>query len=282
MPLDLVGRLHRTVYIDGCPAAVRDDLLRLLVAKCGAIDGWDVAGERLVVVFRSVNSISTAVSFSGTAFGDLTARLLLWVATDTPPAGVAQQLAITASGMAADSSIATTGPAAAGGGGTARTAEEMRAAREAREKRLAAIRSELATDIEEAESAESYEVKRRDLCVRQMKALCTLTAHALEKAEKSLEESTIHLHASQQLLEDLRKGKHQSSGKTPTEQMQTTTTITLDSTTSNLSQPETISGNTEPERPSVLGERVDVAQRVEEMVAAAEDIGKRHNRSRKN
>ncbi|KAH9577679.1 hypothetical protein LSM04_006212 [Trypanosoma melophagium] len=281
MPLDLVGRLHRTVYIDGCPPAVRDDLLRLLVAKCGPIDGWDAAGERLVVVFRSVNSISTAVTFNGTAFGDLASRLLLWVATDPPPAGVAQQLTITAAGMSTETSATSNNNGNNSTGTGPRTAEEIKAAREAREKRLAAIRSELGTDIAEAESAENSEAKRQDLCVRQMKALCILTTHALEKAEKSLEESTTHLHASQQLLEDLRKGKHVSSRKNATEKTETTLNVTLNSTTLTRSSPDVLPEITEPERPSVLGERVDVAQRVEAIVAAAEDIGKRHVRSRK-
>ncbi|RNF27163.1 uncharacterized protein Tco025E_00600 [Trypanosoma conorhini] len=252
MPLDLVGKLHRTVYIEGCPSTVREDLLRLLVTKCGAIEGWDVTGERLIVVFSSMNSISTAITFNGTAFGDLTSKLFLWVATESPPAGVAQQLAI-----------------ADGGSGTKggpRSAEELKSAREAREKRLAAIRSELAPEIEVEQSTESSEVRRLNLCLRQLKALGTLTSHALAEAEQKLEEISTHLGASQRLLENLRAEKLAKATVTPAAQADKPDSVEETSAAADL--------------PGVLGEREDVAQRVEAMVAAAEDIGQWRKRSR--
>ncbi|RNF12346.1 hypothetical protein TraAM80_00357 [Trypanosoma rangeli] len=252
MPLDLVGKLHRTVYIEGCPSTVREDLLRLLVTKCGAIEGWDVTGERLIVVFRSMNSISTAITFNGTAFGDLTSKLFLWVATESPPAGVAQQLAI------AD------GSGAARGG--SRTAEELKSARERREKRLAAIRSELAPEIEIAQSMESDETRRLNLCVRQLKALGTLTSHALVEAEQKLEDISTHLGASQRLLESLRAKKLAKTMALSTGHADTPDTATATSAAADL--------------PGVLGEREDVEESVKAMVAKAEDIGQWRKHSR--
>ncbi|KAF5222472.1 hypothetical protein TcYC6_0087040 [Trypanosoma cruzi] len=249
MPLDLVGKLHRTVYIEGCPSTVREDLLRLLVTKCGIIEGWDLMGERLIVVFSSMNSISTAITFNGTAFGDLTSKLFLWVATESPPAGVTQQMAIADRGD--------------GTGGAPHSAEELKSAREARERRLAAIRSELAPEIEMAESTETNEARMLDLCVRQLKALGTLTSHALVEAEKKLEEISTHLSASQKLLESLRREKLGKATALPAEQAEGPD-CTADANTAVVAA----------ELPGVLGERDDeVARRVEAMVAAAEDIG---------
>ncbi|KEG11384.1 hypothetical protein DQ04_02681070 [Trypanosoma grayi] len=262
MPLDLVGKLHRTVYIEGCPPTVREDLLRLLVAKCGAIDGWDVVGERIIVLFSSMNSISTAITFNGTAFGDLTSKLILWVATESPPAGVTQQMAIT--GSSGDA------------GAAPRSAEELKSAREARERRLAAIRAELAPEIERAESADDPEVKRRDLCGRQLKALCVLTAHAITELEKKLEDSTTHLHASQQLLASLREKKEQQQQQEEQQREEEVKGATL---SKRLSNDHGVGATTTP--PAVLDERDEVTRRVEAMVDAAEDIGRRRVRSKR-
>ncbi|EAN76287.1 uncharacterized protein TEOVI_000045000 [Trypanosoma equiperdum] len=205
MTLDLVGKLHRTIYVDGCPSAFYEDFVRLLATKCGPIEGWDVA-DRLIVIFSSLNSVSTALTFSGTAFGDLTSSVTVWVANQPPPPNVVQQVAITS-------------------GGNGKAIEEAKAAKEARERRLATIRAELAEDIERDKEEENVSVKLRRLCLRQLRALCVLTSHALREVEESLEQSTLHLNSMKQLVDKL-KTKGSSHGPADPDAHQSTSVPT--------------------------------------------------------
>lgn len=193
--LDLVGKLHRTVYIAECVEDGREDLLRLMQQRCGAIEAWDVIAEsgRLVVVFQSVNSVSNALSFNGLSFVDLTKKIIVWKATDAPPAAVTQQqLAI------------------AGGGAAASTAEdeaERQARREARQQRRAAVQEALGSDAAQFDYSNPAvrEAKLRDLCFRQMNALCVLTEAAIAEKRSELAGLEGNLAVSESLLESLRK-----------------------------------------------------------------------------
>ncbi|KAG8343775.1 hypothetical protein ERJ75_000244700 [Trypanosoma vivax] len=253
MPLDLVGKLHRAVYVDGCAPSFYEDLVRLLVTKCGEIEAWDVT-NRLIVVFKNINSVSTALSFNGTAFGDLGGSLKLWVATQPPPAGVEQQMTIAAN------------PSGSSELKDGKAAEEVRAAYESRQRRLAAIRSELAPEIEQAESVESVEMKQRELCIRQLKALCILTSHAVAEMEKALEESKSHLQVQKRLLDNLRAKKQNSSS---------TSRIV-----SGGSSGDGGGGGDGSDKTGSGNFSDPVTRRVEELVANAEDIGKWRKRRR--
>nr|CCC92631.1 conserved hypothetical protein [Trypanosoma congolense IL3000] len=247
MTLDLVGKLHRTIYCDGCPPNFYEDFVRLLILKCGPIEGWDVA-ERLIVVFASVNSISTALTFNGTAFGDLGSSVTLWVATQPPPATVAQQAAITA--------------------GSVSKASEIKATLEAKERRLAAIRAELAPDIERDMQQENIDLKLRDLCVRQLTALCTLTSHGLSEMEKSVDESVTHVNSLRQLLESLNK---RQARKTRPNQMR------LQKVTG---APEVAAATSTPGDPQQVEEYSEIEKRVNVIVAPGEDDGQGRKRCR--
>ena len=64
MPIELVGKLHRAVYIENCDPNFVEDLVTLLQRKCGTVEAWDVVTDaRYVVVFHSVNSVSVGVGF---------------------------------------------------------------------------------------------------------------------------------------------------------------------------------------------------------------------------
>lgn len=194
--LDLLGRLHRTVYVAECVEDGYEDLLRLMQSRCGAVEAWDVIREsgRVVVVFQSMNSVSSALSFNGLSFVDLTKRLLVWKATDPPPAALQQQqLAI------------------AGGGGAPTSPEdeaERQARREARHQRKAAAQEALGDGLEQFsyDNPAVREAKLRELCYRQMVALNVLTASAIAEEKRALEALQANLALNQSLLDSLKRG----------------------------------------------------------------------------
>lgn len=188
MPLDLVGKLHRTVYITDCPEDSQEDLMHMLLRRCGAVEAWDAADGRMTVVFRSMNSVSNALTFHGLSFVDLTKKICVWKATDPPPAEATQQLAIQGGG----------GSSSGGGGdGVAADArdDEEEARRQLRRERRAALQQMLQTEAKEYDtsSPEGRQRKLRELCRRQLKALCTLTAAALADATAELAEKRSNL-----------------------------------------------------------------------------------------
>ncbi|KAG5476544.1 hypothetical protein LSCM1_04259 [Leishmania martiniquensis] len=192
MPLDLVGRLHRTVYITGCPEDSQEDLLHMLLKRCGAIEAWDAVDGRLIVVLQSINSVSNALTFHGLSFVDLTKKICVWKATDAPPAEAAQQLAIQAG-----SSTTEAAPAEAA------STEEEDARRAQRKERRAALQQILnngAADVVNTSSPEGRRTKMTELCYRQLKALCVLTAAALKDAKLELQEKRENLARLQDLL----------------------------------------------------------------------------------
>ncbi|KAG5499694.1 hypothetical protein JIQ42_05175 [Leishmania sp. Namibia] len=192
MPLNLVGRLHRTVYITACPEDSQEDLLHLLLKRCGAIEAWDAVDGRLTVVFQSMNSVSNALTFHGLSFVDLSKKICVWKATDAPPAEAVQQLAIQGS-----SSTTEAAPA------EAVSTEEEDARRAQRKERRAALQQILnsgAADIVDTSSPEGRRAKVIELCYRQLKALCVLTAAAVKDAKAELEEKKENLSRLQDLI----------------------------------------------------------------------------------
>ncbi|KPA74080.1 hypothetical protein ABB37_09379 [Leptomonas pyrrhocoris] len=188
MPLDLVGKLHRTVYITDCPEDSQEDLMHMLLKRCGAVEAWDAADGRVTVVFRSMNSVSNALTFNGLSFIDLTRKLCVWRATDPPPAEATQQLAIQGGAPSASD-----GADAAPRDAAAEQAEEDRRLR--RKERRAALQHLLQADAHacDTSSPEGRRAKLNELCRRQLKALCTLTAAALTDARAELEEKRSNL-----------------------------------------------------------------------------------------
>ncbi|CAD2221341.1 hypothetical protein AGDE_00742 [Angomonas deanei] len=175
MPLDLVGKLHRTIYITNVGADDVEDLVQLMLARCGAVEAWDYDGDRATVVFQSMNSMSTALAFDGMTFVDLSRRIVVWKASDPPPPEATSQLRISAP--------ATTAPV------DEAELEERRAVRRERVAALAELMD--ATKDAAKNSLEVDNAKKLDaLCYRQLKALCVLTEFALAKKEKELESAT--------------------------------------------------------------------------------------------
>lgn len=198
MPLDLVGKLHRTVYITSCPPDSQEDLLHMLLRRCGAIEAWDAVDGRLIVVFQSMNSVSNALTFHGLSFVDLTKKICVWKATETPPAEATQQLAIQGSSAAP----ASPGTAEAGAA-TGPSAEEEDARRAHRKERRAALQELLnsrAADVIDTSTPEGRRAKMVELCHRQLKALATLTAAAVRDARAELADKQENLLRVQELL----------------------------------------------------------------------------------
>ncbi|KPI88896.1 hypothetical protein ABL78_2013 [Leptomonas seymouri] len=182
MPLNLVGKLHRTVYITNCPEDSQEDLMHMLLKRCGAVEAWDVADSRMTVVFQSVNSVSNALTFSGLSFVDLSSKICVWRATDPPPAEATQQLAIQGDGVSSN------------GGDTAVDQEEENR-RLQRKERRAALQKMLQAEAKVCDTStpEGRQAKLNELCLRQLKALCTLTAAALKDAAAELQETRSNL-----------------------------------------------------------------------------------------
>ncbi|CAJ1043930.1 hypothetical protein Q4I32_004876 [Leishmania shawi] len=192
MPLDLVGRLHRTVYITACPEDSQEDLLHMLLKRCGAIEAWDAADGRLIVVFQSMNSVSNALTFHGLSFVDLTRKICVWKATDAPPAEAAQQLAIEGSSLTTEVDLEEA---------TSSEAEDARRTqRKIRRAALQQILNSTATDAVDTSSPEGRRAKMMELCYRQLKALCVLSAAAVKDAKAELEEKKENLARLQDLI----------------------------------------------------------------------------------
>ncbi|KAG5502023.1 hypothetical protein JKF63_04300 [Porcisia hertigi] len=192
MPLDLVGKLHRTVYITACPEDSQEDLMHMLLRRCGAIEAWDAVDGRLTVVFQSMNSVSNALTFHGLSFVDLTKRICVWKATDAPPAEATQQLAI-------QGNIPNTEAAPVEMVST----EEEESRRTLRKERRAALQKILSggtADCIDTSSSEGRREKMRELCYRQLKALCVLSAAAVRDAKAELEEKRENLARLQDLV----------------------------------------------------------------------------------
>ncbi|CAJ1027399.1 hypothetical protein, conserved [Leishmania lindenbergi] len=192
MPLDLVGRLHRTVYITACPEDSQEDLLHMLLKRCGAIEAWDAVDGRLIVVFQSMNSVSNALTFHGLSFVDLTRKICVWKATDAPPAEAAQQLAIEGSSLTTEVDLEEA---------TSSEAEDARRTqRKMRRAALQQILNSTATDAVDTSSPEGRRAKMMELCYRQLKALCALSAAAVKDAKAELEEKKENLARLQDLI----------------------------------------------------------------------------------
>ncbi|CAJ1989837.1 hypothetical protein conserved [Leishmania donovani] len=192
MPLDLVGKLHRTVYITDCPEDSQEDLLHMLLKRCGAIEAWDVVDGRLVVVFRSMNSVSNALTFHGMSFVDLTRKICVWKATDAPPAEATHQLAIQGGSATAEAAPME-----------ATSTEEEDSRRAQRKERRAALQQILnsgVADLVDTSSLEGRQAKMTELCYRQLKALCVLSAAAAKDARAELEEKKENLARLQDLI----------------------------------------------------------------------------------
>ncbi|GET89611.1 hypothetical protein, conserved [Leishmania tarentolae] len=192
MPLDLVGKLHRTVYITACPEDSQEDLLHMFLKRCGAIEAWDAVDGRLVVVFQSMNSVSNALTFHGMSFVDLTKKICVWKATDAPPAEATHQLSIQ-EGSATTEAIPT----------EVKSTEEEDLRRAQRKERRAALQQILksgAADLADTSSPEGRRAKMTELCYRQLKALCVLSAAAAKDARAELEEKKENLARLQDLI----------------------------------------------------------------------------------
>ncbi|CCW65024.1 unnamed protein product [Phytomonas sp. EM1] len=198
MPLDYVGKLHRTVYFCHCAEEDREDLLRLLLQRCGAIEAWDVIDQdRLAVIFAKVDSVSNALSFHGLSFVNMETRLVVWKATEAPPPEASTQLAIAA-------------PSTGGGGGGELIAgddavEARRARREARQQRLDAIKTTLHAEVARSDYSNPAirAAKLRELSFRQLRALCVLTKRAIHHAEEELASKKSNLAMIHSLLASL-------------------------------------------------------------------------------
>lgn len=199
MPLDLVGKLHRTVYITNCPEDSQEDLVYMMLKRCGAIEAWDAVDGRVTVVFASMNSVSNALTFHGLSFADLTKKICVWKATDPPPAEATQQLAI----QGGSSSSATHhGDANIDAEATAQQAREEEDRQQQRHERRAAFQQMLQTEAKayDTSSPEGRRAKLNELSRRQLKALCTLTAAALADATTELEEKRRNLQSLYDLI----------------------------------------------------------------------------------
>ncbi|EPY29239.1 hypothetical protein STCU_04655 [Strigomonas culicis] len=179
MPLDLVGKLHRTVYVCDCAEDAREDLVRLMMQRCGAVEAWDVVEDRVVVVLASINSLSTALSFNGMSFVDLSKKIIVWKATEAPPAAVqTRQLAIAATTAAPAEPSTIQGM----------TREEWEQRREARKQRMATLQTALGIEMARVDLSvpANRDAKLNELCLRQLRALCVLTQHRVDQLEEEV------------------------------------------------------------------------------------------------
>ena len=197
MPLDLIGKLHRTIYIEGCPALFAEDLVRALSSKCGEVEAWDAlenhaVGDdqqacRVVVVFKKFGDESHALVMNGDNYLNM-GRLIIWKANETPPAATAQK------------SIA--GPSSTGADA---------AAQEARRRRLEMLQASLdgpptdsAAVVDRQRMTESERTFMLQKCAyRQLKALTVIYEYELKRMRESAAELRAQADRSREVLSQL-------------------------------------------------------------------------------
>lgn len=193
--ISLVGRMHRTVFVEGCNPNFYDELATLFAAKCGRIEARGMVGARYAVVFEQLNSISTAVALHGMVFIDMKSKLLIWAADKTPPTEAAQ--------------LALGGPA---GGAEKPNA----AASEARRARIEAFLSLGGGDSSAAATsdravqvvtAQERRLQMFKLCIRQVKALNVLVGFEKEKVDRELAALEVSTAATESIIAGLKEKK---------------------------------------------------------------------------
>lgn len=212
MSIDLVGKLHRTVYVANCPSTAYEDLARFMMLRCGAVEAWTVLENNwVVIVFESMNSVSNALAFHGISFADLTTKLIVWRAKDPPPAGAPKQFAITGPVHSTDdigqwsreagNHNASSTTASASSSSPLLSDDERQQWLEKRQQGRITIQ-ELAEAAEKTDkmNEEGKEARMRNLCYRQALALVTILEDAVEKAKIELDEKNRFLSASKSLL----------------------------------------------------------------------------------
>lgn len=170
LSVSLAGRMHRTVFVEGCNANFYDELATLMAAKCGPIEARGMVGTRYALVFERYNSISTAVALHGMVFIDMKSKLLIWAADKTPPTEAAQ-LSI------------------GGGGNEGCSTSTTSEARRARIDAFLSLGGASATSGSKGTTSVTAQEKRLQmfrLCVRQMKALNVLMSFDRDKLAKEL------------------------------------------------------------------------------------------------
>jgi hypothetical protein len=193
--ISLVGRMHRTVFVEGCNPNFYDELATLFAVKCGKIEARGMVGARYAVVFEQLNSISTAVALHGMVFIDMKSKLLIWAADKTPPTEAAQ---LSIDSGAAGSKKASNSAASdlrrariesflsLGGGGS--TVSET-----------SSIGAQIVT-------AQERRLQLFKLCIRQVKALNVVLAFEKEKVERELTSLEASTAATESILAGLRAG----------------------------------------------------------------------------
>jgi hypothetical protein len=192
--ISLVGRMHRTVFVEGCNPNFYDELATLFAAKCGKIEARGMVGARYAVVFEQLNSISTAVALHGMVFIDMKSKLLIWAADKTPPTE-ATQLSI-------------------GGGAGGSEKASNSAASEARRARIESFLglgggssvSEATNIGAQIVTAQERRLQLFKLCIRQVKALNVVLAFEKEKVERELTSLEASTAATESILAGLRAG----------------------------------------------------------------------------
>ncbi|CCW70756.1 unnamed protein product [Phytomonas sp. Hart1] len=192
MPLDFVGKLHRTVYICNCAEEDREDLLRLLLKRCGSIEAWDALdSDRLAVIFAKMDSLSNALSFHGLSFINLETPLVVWKATEAPPPEASTQLTITSTSSPGGGElglIPTTSNLVDITNNNEEENARRQARREARQQRLAAIQNTFQAEAARCDYTNPAirAAKLREMSFRQLKALCVLTKAEINHKQEEL------------------------------------------------------------------------------------------------
>ena len=195
MPIDLVGKLHRTLFIEGVDARFHEDLAQMLLNKCGPVEEWDSTTQRLTIAFTKMDSMPNGLAFNGTCFGGTMKKMIVWAGNKGPPAGYEQ---LSLSGPAGGSTSAATS------GGS----EENAAAAAAKKRRmeflanLSGSRDETAQGCSGKQDGMTAAEKRYrilSMTSRQLKALVTLTECGIASLAERMASAQAQLEAMETL-----------------------------------------------------------------------------------
>jgi hypothetical protein len=194
MPLDLVGRLHRTVYVESCDQSLHEDLAKMMLSKCGAVEAWESLSQRMTVVFSKLDSMDNALRFNGMMFGMAGKPIVVWAANATPPAGHEQLML---GGPAGPSCGA--GPADAEAAAAKKRRLEMLQSLSEASSSSAANGAASASGQEASMTAAEKRFRLLTMTMRQVVALVTLTEAAMADLQTRVAETTRQLEATEGL-----------------------------------------------------------------------------------
>lgn len=77
---------HRVVHVRNVARHLHEDFALMLVKKCGPLESWASDNVGLTIVFRTIDSVATALTLNGVRWAG--EKIVMWKGTEETPAAV--------------------------------------------------------------------------------------------------------------------------------------------------------------------------------------------------